>query len=185
MREEILADARARMRKSLGVLGEALARVRTGRAHPSLLDPVKVECYGAEVPVGQVGSVTVEEGRTLVVQVWEKAMVEAVEKALLNSDLGITPSTAGQVVRLPMPPLTEENRRAQVRHAKEMLEEARVSVRNVRRDANHMLKELLREKEISEDEERRDQEAVQKLTDDSIREAEQMAADKEKALLEL
>lgn len=185
MREEILADARERMQKSLSVLGEALTRIRTGRAHPSLLDPVKVEYYGTEVPIAQVGSVTVEEGRTLVVQVWEKNMVEAVEKALLNSDLGITPTSAGQVVRLPMPPLTEERRRVQVRHVKETLEEARVSIRNVRRDANHMLKDLLKEKEISEDEERRDQEAVQKLTDDSIHQAEQMAAEKEKALLEI
>ncbi len=185
MREEILSDAAERMRKSLSVLGEALTRIRTGRAHPSLLDPIKVEYYGADVPISQVGSVTVEEGRTLVVQVWEKDMVETVEKALLNSDLGITPASAGQVVRLPMPPLTEERRRARARQVRETLEEARVSIRNVRRDANHMLKDLLREKEIGEDEERRDQEAVQKLTDDSIRQAERMATDKEKALLEI
>ena len=185
MRKEILDDARERMQKSLGVLGEALTRIRTGRAHPSLLDPIKVEYYGAEVPIAQVSTVTVEEGRTLVVQVWEKGMVEAVEKALLNSNLGITPSSAGQVMRLPMPPLTEERRRTQVRLVRETLEEARVSIRNVRRDANHMLKELLKEKEISEDDDRRDQDVVQKLTDDCIRQAEQMAAEKEKALLEI
>ena len=185
MRKEILDDAHERMQKSLGVLGEALTRIRTGRAHPSLLDPIKVAYYGAEVPIAQVSTVTVEEGRTLVVQVWEKGMVETVEKALLNSNLGITPSSAGQVMRLPMPPLTEERRRTQARLVRETLEEARVSVRNVRRDANHMLKELLKEKEISEDEERRDQDKVQKLTDDCIRQAEQMAAEKEKALLEI
>ena len=185
MREEIMADARARMEKSLGVLSEALSRIRTGRAHPSLLDPIKVEYYGAEVPLAQVGNVTVEEGRTLVVQVWEKSMVEEVERALLNSNLGITPNSAGQVVRLAMPPLTEERRREQARVVRDTLEEARVSIRNIRRDANQMFKDLLKDREISEDEERRDQEAVQKLTDDSIRRAEAMAADKEQALLEL
>ena len=185
MREEVLADARERMQKSLGVLGEALTRIRTGRAHPSLLDPIKVEYYGTEVPVAQVGTVTVEEGRTLVVQVWEKNMVEAIEKALLNSSLGITPTTAGQVVRLPMPPLTEERRQTQGRLVRETLEEARVSIRNVRRDANHMLKELLKEKELSEDEEHDAQDEVQKLTDDFIHQAEQMATEKEKALLEI
>ena len=185
MREEVLADARERMQKSLGVLGEALTRIRTGRAHPSLLDPIKVEYYGTEVPVAQVGTVTVEEGRTLVVQVWEKNMVEVVERALLNSSLGITPATAGQVVRLPMPPLTEERRQTQVRLVHETLEEARVAIRNVRRDANQMLKELLKEKELSEDEEHDAQAEVQQLTDDCIRQAEQMAAEKEKALLEI
>ena len=185
MREEILADARERMEKSLSVLSEALSRIRTGRAHPSLLDPIKVEYYGTEVPLSQVGNVTVEEGRTLVVQVWEKSMVEEVERALLNSSLGITPNSAGQVVRLAMPPLTEERRREQARVVRDTLEEARVSIRNIRRDANQMFKDLLKDREIGEDEERRDQEAVQKLTDDSIRRAEAMAADKEQALLEL
>lgn len=185
MREEILADARERMEKSLGVLSEALSRIRTGRAHPSLLDPIKVEYYGAEVPLAQVGNVTVEEGRTLVVQVWEKQMVEEVERALLNSNLGITPNSAGQVVRLAMPPLTEERRKEQARVVRDTLEEARVSIRNIRRDANQMFKELLKERELSEDEERRGQEEVQKLTDDSIQRAEALAADKERALLEL
>ncbi len=185
MREEILADARERMEKSLSVLREALSRIRTGRAHPSLLDPIKVEYYGTEVPLAQVGNVTVEEGRTLVVQVWEKQMVEEVERALLNSNLGITPNSAGQVVRLAMPPLTEERRREQARVVRDTLEEARVSIRNIRRDANQMFKDLLKDREIGEDEERRDQDEVQKLTDDSIRRAEAMAADKEQALLEL
>ncbi len=185
MLEEIMEDARMRMKKSLSVLGEALTRIRTGRAHPSLLDPIKVQYYGVETPISQVGTVTVEEGRTLVVQVWEKNIVEEVEKALLDSSLGITPTTAGQVVRLPMPPLTEERRREQVRVVRETLEEARVSIRNVRRDANQMLKDLLKEKEISEDEEHQAQQQVQKLTDDAVHDAEAMASDKEQALLEI
>ena len=185
MREEILADARERMQKSLRVLADALTRIRTGRAHPSLLDPIRVAYYGTEVPVSQVGSITVEEGRMLVVHVWEKNMVKVVEKALLNSNIGIIPVCVGQVLRLPMPPLTEERRQVQARLVRETLEEARVSVRNVRRDANHMLKELLKGKEIGEDEERCDQDTVQKLTDDFIQKAEQMAAEKETALLEI
>lgn len=185
MREEILADADGRMAKSLGVLREALARVRTGRAHPSLLDPLRVEYYGSQVPINQVGSITVEEGRTLVVQVWEQGMVGEVERALLNSSLGITPAVAGQVIRLPMPPLTEERRREQARAVREILEEARVSIRNIRRDANHMLKELLREKELGEDEERAAQEDIQRLTDRRVGEAEALAQAKEQALLEL
>ncbi len=185
MREEILDDARVRMQKSLKVLSEALTRIRTARAHPSLLDPIRVEYYGVETPISQVGSVTVEEGRTLVVQVWEQSMVQGVERALASSNLGITPNTAGQVVRLPMPPLTEERRREQARVVRETLEEARVSIRNVRRDANQMLKELLKEKDLTEDEERHDQDVVQQLTDDAIRDAEHLAAEKEKALLEV
>lgn len=185
MREEILADADARMAKSLAVLGEALARIRTGRAHPSLLDPLRVEYYGSEVPINQVGGITVEEGRTLVVQVWEQGMVGEVERALLNSSLGITPAVAGQVIRLPMPPLTEERRREQARVVRETLEEARVSIRNIRRDANQMLKELLREKELGEDEERAAQEDIQRLTDRRVGEAEELAQAKEQALLEL
>lgn len=185
MREEILADADGRMAKSLGVLREALARIRTGRAHPSLLDPLRVACYGSEVPINQVGGVTVEEGRTLVVQVWEQGMVEEVERALRNSSLGITPAVAGQVIRLPMPPLTEERRREQARAVRAALEEARVSIRNIRRDANHMLKELLREKELGEDEERAAQEDIQRLTDRRVGEAEALAQAKERALLEL
>ena len=185
MREEILKDAEKRMKKSLNVLSESLARVRTGRAHPSLLDPIRVEYYGADTPISQLASITVEEGRTLVVQVWESALVEKVEKELLNSNLGITPTTAGQTIRLPMPPLTEDRRLEQVRVVRDILEEARVSMRNVRRDANHMLKDLLKEKEISEDEDRQDQETVQKLTDRFIHEAESLAGDKEKGLLEI
>ncbi len=185
MREEILEDAHDRMQKSLNILSEALTRIRTARAHPSLLDSIRVDYYGVETPISQVASITVEEGRTLVIQVWEQGMVEEVERALTTSKLGITPTTAGTVVRLPMPPLTEERRREQVRVVRDTLEEARVSIRNVRRDANQMLKDLLKEKEITEDEEHRDQEAVQKLTDESIHEAEALAAEKEKALLEI
>lgn len=183
MREEILADAGQRMHKTLQVLAEALARIRTGRAHPSLLDLIRVAYYGNDTPLNQVGSITVEEGRTLVIQVWEKGMVEEVERALLQSDLGVTPTTAGQVVRLPMPPLTEERRREQVRVVRETLEETRVSIRNIRRDANQMLKDLVREKELSEDEEHAAIDEVQKLTDRSIGDAERMAEEKEQGLL--
>ena len=185
MREEIRADAEARMRKTLQVLEGALARIRTGRAHPSLLDPVRVSCYGAEVPLAQVAGVTVEEGRTLVVQVWERGMVEEVERALRAAELGAAPNAAGQVVRLAMPPLTEERRREQARVVRDTLEEARVSIRNIRRDANQMLKDLLREKELTEDEERAAQDGIQKLTDARIADAERMAREKEQALLEV
>ncbi len=185
MIDDILQDAKARMHKSVEAFKAELAKIRTGRAHPSLLDHITVEYYGSEVPIGQVANVNVEDARTLTVVPWEKDMVKKVEKAIMNSDLGLNPATAGNVIRVPMPPLTEERRRDLVRVVKQEAEHARVAIRNIRRDANSDLKELLKEKEISEDEERRAQERVQKLTDQAIKEIDALLAEKENELMEI
>ncbi len=185
MIDDILQDAKARMHKSVEAFKAELAKIRTGRAHPSLLDHITVEYYGSEVPIGQVANVNVEDARTLTVVPWEKDMVKKVEKAIMNSDLGLNPATAGSVIRVPMPPLTEERRRDLVRVVKQEAEHARVAIRNIRRDANSDLKELLKEKEISEDEERRAQERVQKLTDQAIKEIDALLAEKESELMEI
>ena len=185
MINDILKDAEARMNKSIAALGTALAKIRTGRAHPSLLDHVTVDYYGSEVPISQVANVNVDDPRTLAVTPWEKDMVSKVEKAIMTSDLGLNPVTAGSVIRVPMPALTEERRRDLVRVVKQELENGKVAVRNIRRDANSDLKELEKEKEISEDEERRAQERVQQLTDKAIKEMEEILAVKEKELMEI
>ena len=185
MINDILKDAEERMNKSIAALGTALAKIRTGRAHPSLLDHVTVEYYGSDVPISQVANVNVDDPRTLAVTPWEKDMVGKVEKAIMTSDLGLNPVTAGSVIRVPMPALTEERRRDLVRVVKHELENGKVAVRNIRRDANSDLKELEKEKEISEDDERRAQERVQKLTDKAIKEMEEILAVKEKELMEI
>ena len=185
MINDLKKDAEARMRKSVEALGSAFNKIRTGRAHPSLLDTVRVTYYGSEMPLNQVANISVEDGRTLVVTPWEKAMVVEVEKAIMKSDLGLNPSSAGQVIRLPMPSLTEETRRGFSRQARHEAEAARVSVRNIRRDVNGDFKELLKAREISEDEERRAEEDVQKLTDRHVAEIDQMLAVKEKELMEI
>jgi ribosome recycling factor len=181
--EDIKKDARERMAKSLEALHAAFARIRTGRAHPDLLEPIRVSYYGVETPLKQLAAITVEEGRTLVVTPWERKIVGDVEKAILKSDLGITPNTAGQVIRLPLPPLTEQTRRDLTRLARHEAEQARVSLRNVRRDAVGMLRELEHEKEISQDEERRALDDVQKITDDFIARVEQALQEKEADLM--
>ncbi|MGV6818700.1 MAG: ribosome recycling factor [Thiotrichales bacterium] len=183
MIDEILKDAESRMQKSIAALKTELAKIRTGRAHPSLLDHVMVEYYGSDVPISQVANVNVEDPRTLTVSPWEKDMVAKVEKAIMTSDLGLNPSSAGTVIRVPMPPLTEERRRDLVRVVKQEVENGRVAVRNIRRDANSDLKDLLKEKEISEDEERRAQDQVQKLTDEAIKAMEVVLNDKEEELM--
>jgi ribosome recycling factor len=182
---DLKKDAEVRMRKSVEALGTALNRIRTGRAHPSLLDTVRVSYYGNEVPLNQVANVTVEDGRSLVITPWEKSMVHDVEKAIMKSDLGLNPSTAGQVIRLPMPALTEETRKGFGKQARHEAEAARVSIRNIRRDVNGDIKDLLKEKAISEDEERRAEDDVQKLTDRYIAEIDQLLAGKEKELMEI
>jgi len=183
MIEDIKRDASQRMSKSVDALRHELAKIRTGRAHPSLLDHVMVNYYGSEVPIKQVSNVTAEDARTLAVVPWEKGMVQAVEKAILQSDLGLNPNTAGTVIRVPMPPLTEERRRDLIRVARHEAEQARVAVRNIRRDANGELKEMVKEKLISEDDERRGEEIVQKLTDESIKEIDQVLQEKEEDLM--
>ncbi len=185
MIEEILEDAGSRMNKSIDAFKQALSKIRTGRAHPSLLDHVKVDYYGSEVPLSQVANINVEDSRTLVVNPWEKQMVKAVEKAIMKSDLGLNPNTAGTVIRIPMPALTEERRRDMVKIVRNEAEGARVAIRNIRRDANSDFKELLKEKEISEDDERRASERVQKLTDRYVDEIEKLVEVKETELMEI
>ncbi len=185
MIKDILQDAESRMQKSIDSLEEQFSKIRTGRAHPSILDTVRVEYYGAEVPVSQVANITVEDARTLVVQPWEQQMVPVIEKAVMTSDLGVNPVTVGNVMRIPLPPLTEERRRELTRIARAEAENARVAIRNIRRDANGDIKALLKEKEISEDEARRAEEQVQKLTDRYIDRVEALLKEKEAALLEV
>jgi ribosome recycling factor len=185
MIDDIKKDAAERMSKSVEALRHELAKIRTGRAHPSLLDHVMVSYYGSDVPIKQVANVNVEDARTLTVTPWERNMVQAVEKAIMSSDLGLNPNTAGTVIRVPMPPLTEERRRDLIRVARHEAEQARVAVRNVRRDANHELKELVKEKMISEDDDRRGQEIVQKLTDQFVKEIEQVVEEKEADLMSI
>jgi ribosome recycling factor len=183
--DDIKKEAKERMEKSLDALGHNFNKIRTGRAHPSLLDGLRVEYYGSDTPLNQVANVNVEDARTLSLTVWDKTMIPAIEKAIMKSDLGLNPATAGEVIRIPMPMLTEDTRKGYIRQARQEAESARVSVRNARRDANGMLKELEKDKEISEDDERRGQDEIQKLTDSYIAQVEKMLADKEADLMEI
>ena len=185
MIEDIKKDAADRMQKSVTALSNSMAKIRAGRAHVSLLDHVVVPYYGSDVALSQVANVGIEDSRTLTVTPWEKPMLSVIEKAIMTSDLGVNPNSAGMTIRIPIPPLTEERRRDLVKVAKSEAEGARVAVRNIRRDANSTLKELLKEKEISEDEERGAEEVVQKLTDDVIKQIEHVLADKEADLMEV
>lgn len=185
MIDEILKDAESRMGKSVESLSKELTKIRTGRAHPSLLDQVSVDYYGQETAINQVANVNVEDSRTLVVTPWEKSMVQAVEKAIMNSDLGLNPATAGTVIRIPMPPLTEERRRDLVKVVKGEAEGARVAIRNIRRDANSDFKELLKDKEITEDGARDAEDSVQKLTDKFVARVDEVLTVKEKELMEV
>jgi ribosome recycling factor len=185
MIEDIKKDAADRMQKSVAALTNAMAKIRAGRAHTSLLDHVMVPYYGSDVSLSQVANVGIEDSRTLVVTPWEKPMLSVVEKAIMTSDLGVNPNSAGMTIRIPIPPLTEERRRDLVKVAKSEAENARVAVRNIRRDANSTLKELLKEKGISEDEERGAEEAIQKLTDSGIKQIEAVFAEKETDLMEV
>lgn len=181
----IKEDAKERMEKSLDALGHAFAKIRTGRAHPSILDTVRVDYYGSEMPLSQVANVGVEDARTLTVSPWEKNMLPEIEKAIMKSDLGLNPSTAGGVIRVPMPPLTEETRRGYTKQARAEAEGARVAIRNIRRDALAQLKELQKEKEISEDDERRAGDDIQKLTDGYVKRVEELLGAKETDLMEV
>ena len=185
MIQDIKKDARSRMSKSIEAFQAELSKIRTGRAHPSLLNHITVDFYGSEVPIGQAANITVEDARTLAVTPWDKSMVAVIEKAIMTSDLGLNPSTAGSVIRVPMPPLTEERRRELVKVVRELAENARIAVRNIRRDANSELKSLEKEKDISEDDERRGQDLVQQVTDQSTGEIEALLQVKEKELMEI
>ena len=183
MIDDIQKDAADRMHKSVEALKLEFKKLRTGRAHVSLLDHIRVSHYGNEVPLSQVANVNVEDSRTLSISPWEKNMVSVIEKAIMTSELGVTPNSAGTVIRLPIPPLTEERRKDMIKVVRGEAEGARVAIRNIRRDANNELKLLLKEKEISEDEERRAQDNVQKLTDKFIEEAEKALTAKEQDLM--
>ncbi|MEW8536596.1 MAG: ribosome recycling factor [Candidatus Thiodiazotropha endolucinida] len=185
MIDDIKKDANTRMGKSVESLVHELAKVRTGRAHPSLLDHIRVDYYGSEVPISQVANINVEDARTLTVVPWEKNMVAVVEKAILTSDLGLNPMSAGTVIRVPMPPLTEERRKDLIRVVRHEAEGAKVAIRNIRRDANHDLKDLVKEKMISEDDERRGQDVIQGLTGQHIGQVDELLAEKEKDLMEI
>ncbi|NQD38680.1 ribosome recycling factor [Permianibacter sp. IMCC34836] len=176
-------DAQTRMAKSVESLKGNLAKIRTGRAHPSLLEHIQVNYYGSMVPLQQVGNVNVQDSRTLVIQVYDKGAIAPVEKAIHESNLGLNPQSAGQNIRVPLPPLTEERRKELAKVVKGEGEQAKVAVRNVRRDANEALKKLLKDKLVTEDEERRAQDDVQKLTDGKIAEIDKLLADKEKELM--
>jgi len=183
--DDILSDAETRMGKSVDSLRNELTKIRTGRAHPSLLDQIMVDYYGTDTPINQVANVTVEDSRTLAVAPWEKQMVAVVEKAILNSGLGLNPSTAGNLIRIPMPPLTEERRRELVKVVKNEGENAKIAIRNIRRDANSDFKDLLKEKEISEDESRQAEDTIQKHTDKYVKSVDEVIAVKEKELMEI
>ena len=185
MIDDILKDAKQRMAKSVESLEGELSRMRTGRAHPSLLEHIKVDYYGSETPLSQVANIKTDDARTLTVTPWEPPMVAPIEKAIINSDLGLNPNTAGTVIRVPVPPMTEERRRDMVKVVRGEAEGGRVAVRNVRRDANGDLKELEKEKEISKDELRKGEESVQKLTDAAIAEIDSVLGKKEADLMEV
>ena len=183
MIDEIIADAEERMQKSVASLEEAFKKIRTGRAHPSILDSVMVSYYGTDTPLSQLANVNVEEGRSLLISPWEKQLIGEIEKAILKSDLGLNPSNNGDTIRVPMPPLTEETRREYTRQAKQEAENARVAIRNIRRDANSRFKDFEKERDISEDQQHRAEERVQKLTNKHIAAVESAYQVKEQDLL--
>lgn len=185
MINEIINDSTARMQKSVESLRTELTKIRTGRAHPSLLDHVMVSYYGSELPINQVSNVSVAEARVLTIAPWEKDMVPVIEKAILSSDLGLTPSTAGTTIRIVLPPLTEERRKELIKVVRAEAEGARVAIRNIRRDANNHIKELQKNKDISQDDERRGEEEIQKLTDKFIAEVEKNLTAKEEEMMEI
>lgn len=185
MLDDIKKDAAKRMDKSIESLRQELTRLRTGRAHTSLLDHITVEYYGSQVPLSQVSNINVEDPRTLTVSPWEKSMVQAIEKAIMNADLGLNPVSAGTVIRVPLPPLTEERRKDMTRLVRQEAEGGRVAIRNIRRDALNDLKDLLKEKLIGTDDERRGHEEIQAITDRHIAEIDRVLADKERDLMEV
>ncbi|MCW4149737.1 ribosome recycling factor [Halomonas sp. 18H] len=185
MIDDIKKDAESRMSKSLEALHSNFNKIRTGRAHPSILDAVMVEYYGAQMPINQVASVNVEDARTLAVVPWEQSMVPKVEKAIMTAELGLNPASAGNVIRVPMPMLTEETRKGFIKQARQEAENTRVAVRNVRRDANNDIKALLKDKSITEDDQRQAEEAIQKLTDKTVSEIDKALESKEHDLMQV
>jgi len=185
MIEDIKQDTKRRMGKSIDSLVNELQKIRTGRANPSLLDHIKVDYYGSEAPLNNVANIAIEDARTLTVTAWEKDMIAVIEKAIMTSDLGLTPNSAGTVIRIHMPALTEERRKDLIKVVRHEAENARVAIRNIRRDANGELKDMVKEKMISEDDERRAGEQVQKLTDDYVSKIDGIISEKEQELMEI
>ena len=185
MLDEIELDAEQRMEKSITALKSQFSKIRTGRAHPSLLDSINVSYYGADTPLRQIANVIAEDNRTLALTVFDKSAIQAVEKAIMQSDLGLNPMSAGTTIRIPMPPLTEERRKDLIKVVRNEAEQGRVSIRNVRRDANSDIKELLKEKEISEDESRAAEENIQTLTNAFVKKVDELLAAKETELMEV
>lgn len=185
MLNDIKKDAGERMAKSVASLKADLTKIRTGRAHTSLLDHITVEYYGSQVPLNQVSNVNVEDSRTLTVTPWEKDMVQVIEKAIMGSDLGLNPATAGTVIRVPLPPLTEERRKDMIRVVRSEAEGGRVAIRNIRRDAIHDIKDLLKEKMIGEDDEHRAEDEIQAITDKYVAQVDELLAEKEAELMEI
>lgn len=185
MINDIEQDAASRMGKSIEALKKGFTKIRTGRAHPSLLDQVVVSYYGADTPLAQVANVSIDDSRTLAVTPWERGMIQAIEKAIMASDLGLNPVTNGNIIRVPLPMLTEERRRDLVKVVKAEAENGRVSIRNIRRDANNEIKEALKEKMISKDEAHAGEEKIQKITDQYIKQVEKLLEDKEADLLSI
>ena len=185
MIDELKKDAESRMQKSIESLKGNLTKIRTGRAHPSLLEQITVEYYGSPVPLSQVANISVGDARTLTVTPWEKPMVPVVEKAIINSDMGLNPSTAGEVIRVPLPPLTEERRKDLIKVVRKDGEATKVAIRNIRRDVLSDVKALLKDKEITEDEDKAAQDDVQKVTDKYVSQVDVLLAEKEKDLMEI
>jgi ribosome recycling factor len=185
MLEDLKKDATVRMQKCVAAFKEQLKKLRTGRAHTSLIEHIKVDYYGSEMPLNQVANIATEDARTLTVSPWEKAMVPVIEKAIYKSDLGLTPNTAGQIIRIHMPALTEERRRDIIKMVKGEAENARVAVRGVRREVNTALEEMLKEQLIAQDDDRRAQEDIQKLTDKHVADIDHAMAEKEKELMQV
>lgn len=185
MIEAIFTESTQRMEKAIAALKNEMNKLRSGRAHPSLLDHVMVNYYGNETPINQVANITVEDPRTLGISPWEKSLVPAIEKAIMTADLGLNPATSGNIIRVPLPAMTEDRRKEMIRIVRQEAEQARVSVRNARRDANGSVKELLKAKDISEDDERRAEDRIQKLTDKFVKEIDDILAKKEKELMEV
>ena len=185
MIDEITNDAEKRMKKSIEALKLEMDRMRTGRANVSLLDHVMVEYYGTEVPLNQVGTISVQDARTLAISAWDKSAIPNIEKAILNSDLGLNPVTAGEVIRVPLPPLTEERRKELIKVVRGEAEKTRIAIRNVRRDAKQTFRDLVKEKSISEDEEHRAEEKVQKITDEFVASIDKLLDAKEKEMMEI
>ncbi|MEI8606265.1 ribosome recycling factor [Pseudoalteromonas sp. B160] len=185
MINDIQKDAAERMQKSVTALSSQLSKIRTGRAHPAILDGIMVPYYGAPTPLNQVANVTIEDSRTLALSVFDKSLAQAVEKAIMASDLGLNPMSAGSVIRVPLPPLTEERRKNLIKIVRGEVESGRVAIRNIRRDANGDVKNLLKDKDISEDEARQSDDEIQKLTDKFIKEMDTQLAAKEAELMEI